>query len=450
MAFWNRKKKESGAVSIIYGDGFYSIRTPRYDAEKLAKESYCRNVIAFKCIDKIAKAVASVPWFLYKKIAGEDDERILNHPVLELLARPNPIESFPIIMEKLIAFLLINGNSYLERVQLKTGKNTGLVKELYSLRPDKMSIEVDNGIKAYIYGTGIHKKIYPIDPVTGQANILHLKTFHPLDDVFGWPITQSSAQDIDTGNDMSVWNRSLVKNSARPGTLVTIEKSLTTEQYSRIKEQMSKKHSGSDNAGKMMVLEGVGEGKTTITPWGWSPKEMDFNESERNVARRIASAYGVPMQLLGYPEASSYNNMAEANDSFWEDTVNWYIKMVQAELNNWLLHDTTEIYLKASLDDVPALAHKKVNAWKMVDSASFLTINEKRKEAGLDSIAGGDILLVNGSLQPLGAIPDDNFEDEEPLTEDEVAAEEEIAKNLLLESGFCQESIERFLGYNND
>jgi hypothetical protein len=121
------------------------------------------------------------------------------------------------------------------------------------------------------------------------------------------------------------------------------------------------------------------------------------------------------------------SNYREARESFWEDTVTWYLQLLQSELNNWLLPDD-KFYLMPMLDDSPAMEAKKNKNLRMAQICDFLTINEKRTLAGFPPITGGDVMLGGWGMMPL--LGDDV--DETAKTEDELADEEDKARRELM------------------
>lgn len=88
--------------------------TPRqYD--KLAEESYAKNAVAYRAINEIAKCSGSVPFNLFKG-TGKGRREILDSLLLDLMERPNPMQGRSAFVQSVIGFLLIAGNSYIERV----------------------------------------------------------------------------------------------------------------------------------------------------------------------------------------------------------------------------------------------------------------------------------------------------------------------------------------------
>ena len=93
-----------------------TLRSPVWaprDYAAFAREGFAQNAIVYRAVRMIAEAAASVPLLLY-----EGDAEILEHPLLDLIARPNPVSSTPDLLESWYGFLLVSGNAYLEAVAL--------------------------------------------------------------------------------------------------------------------------------------------------------------------------------------------------------------------------------------------------------------------------------------------------------------------------------------------
>ena len=393
--FWKRTKQVTNSTAMISGMG-ETLWTPK-DYENYARETYMKNVVAFRCIDIIAKSVAQVPWKLFEKKADGQDVEILTHYINALLNRPNPEMSFPVFQYNVMSYLSMAGNSFIQRI----GISDNTIRELWTLQPDRMKIKVDKntGLKqGFIYCYNGTEYFFPIDAITGKCEILHLKTFNPIDENWGMASTEPAAYEIDTANSSIKWNKKLTDNEARPGMLLMFEHGLTDEQYNRLKSTMDKDREGAENAGKTLILEGARD----VKPYGFSPKEMDWIQSNLELARRICNAWGVPGQMMGIPDTTTYSNYKEARSAFWEDTVIFFLEMLKNEYNYWLLGNDTNLYLKYILNDVPAMQYKRDMQWARAQTSDFLTINEKRKMTENESIADGDVLLISAAMIPLG------------------------------------------------
>jgi|GEM_PF-796481 HK97 family phage portal protein len=382
-----RAKTSSAGPMIAWSHVGAPQWTPRR-MSNLAEEGFRKNVIAYRCVMQIATAAAAVPWVLYDEQGNELD----THPLLTLLAHPNPMQDGITFMESLYANLQIFGNAYVEAIR---PNELSAPVELYALRPDRMKvIPGATGLpQGYQYNVNGQVTNWPADPLTGASNILHLKQFHPLDDWYGLAPMEAALQSIDQHNASGAWNQALLNQGARPsGALVYAPKdgspaSLSDDQIHRLREEMGQLYQGDRNAGRPLILEGGLDWREMSL----SPKDMDWLSGRNNAARDIALAFGVPSQLIGLPEAQTYANVAQARLAFYEETVLPQITRVIAGIDHWLCpmyRDKPE--LDFDPDSISALTDKRQAQWSKIQNAKFLTRNERRQAAGYAPVPGGD------------------------------------------------------------
>ena len=298
------EQKASRAALVALFEAGRPRWTPR-DYAALAREGFTRNAIAYRAVRLIAEAVAAVPLTLF-----EGSRELDAHPLLDLLARPNPRQTGCDLIEAATGHLLISGNAYFECVPV-----AGRPRELFALRPDRMKVVpgAEGWPEAYEYsvaGRSVRFSMHETPPP-----ILHLALFHPLDDHYGLSPIEAAASAIDVHNAASGWNKALLDNAARPSGALAYSAggNLSEEQFERLKSELETHYQGSANAGRPLLLEGGLDWKALSL----SPKDMDFVEAKRSAAREIALAFGVPPMLLGIPGDNTYSNYAEANRSFW-------------------------------------------------------------------------------------------------------------------------------------
>jgi HK97 family phage portal protein len=163
---------------------------------------------------------------------------------------------------------------------------------------------------------------------------------------------------------------------------------------------VAQQYSGARNAGRPMLLDGG----LSWQEMSLSPKDMDFLNSRNAASRDVALAFGVPPQLLGIPGDNTYSNYQEARLALWEDTVVPLLRHLRDELNGWLAPMFgDDLRVDIDLDDVPALALRREKVWQRLQSADFLTVNEKRRSAGFGPLPGGDRLTPRRPDRRAGA-----------------------------------------------
>ncbi len=373
-------KASRTAQVLAFESGGRARWTPR-DFAGLAREGYIKNAVVHRAVKLVAENASSVCYLLFEGAAERD-----THPLLDLLARPNPRQDGAAFLEMLHAHLLLSGNAYVEGVAID-----GAVRELYALRPDRMRIVPggDGWPEAYEYH--VAGRSVRFDQTGETPPILHLTHFHPLDDHYGLAPLDAAAIALDTHNAAAKWNKALLDNAARPsGALVYSGPDgavLSENQFERLKRELEDTYQGAVNAGRPLLLEGGLDWKAMSL----TPKDMDFMEAKHNAAREIALAFGVPPMLLGIPGDNTYSNYQEASRVFWRGTVLPVAARVGQSLVQWLSPAFgAELRLVVDTDRIEALNADRAALWDRVTRAPFLTVNEKRTATGYAPIEGGD------------------------------------------------------------
>ncbi len=356
--------------------------SPR-DATSLTRTGFSGNPVGFRSVKLIAEAAAALPLVLQ-----DASQRYDVHPLVDLVARPNPIQGRAELLEALYAQLLLTGNGYVEAV----AGETSAPQELHVLRSDRMSVVpgADGWPIAYEYAVGGRK--HRFDASGTVSPVCHIRSFHPQDDHYGFSPMQAAAMAVDVHNSASRWSKALLDNAARPSGAIVYrgaegQGTMNSDQYERLVSEMESHHQGARNAGRPMLLEGGLDWK----PMGFSPSDMEFQKTKESAAREIALAFGVPPMLLGIQGDATYSNYQEAHRAFYRLTVLPLATRVAAALAHWLAQYTGEaIEIKPDLDQVPALAEERDAQWRRVVSADFLTQAEKRALLGLPAVSSDE------------------------------------------------------------
>lgn len=352
------------------------------DFRTAAREGVMGNAVTYRCVRMIAESAASVPWLLY-----DGRKELDSHPLLSLLAAPNREEEGSILFERWYAYLQCAGDAYLEAVGVAND-----VRELYVLRPDRVSVVADAGGWPVAYDYKVDGRATRLSRATdGFMPVLHARLFHPLDDHYGLSPIAAAGTALDVHNAGAAWTKSLLDNAARPSGALVYKGpdggSLTDEQFARLKRELEDSYQGAANAGRPMVLEGGLDWRSM----SYTPAELDFSRSRDVAAREIALAFGVPPMLLGIPGDNTYANYREANLVFWRQTVLPLVARTARALTNWLCPRFGEtLRLSYDSDAVDALALERETVWDRLSNASFLTTNERRAAAGYSPVEGGD------------------------------------------------------------
>lgn len=333
----------------------------------LVREGYERNAVAQRAVRIVAEGVAGAP-------ISASDERLSKLVSETSAGQP--------LLETLAAQLLLHGNAFVRIIQRADGEPV----ELFALRPDRVNVVAgDDGWPAlYSYGVGEAVRHFDARPPDGKPEVVHIKTFHPTDDLSGLGCLGAAAEAIAVHNAAARWNRALLANGARPSGALVYEAgdgvNLTDEQFRRLKEELATNFSGERNSGRPLILDGGLKWQAMSL----SPADMDFAALKEAASREIALAFGVPPMLLGLPGDNSYANYREANRALWRLTLLPLCHKIFSALAEGLSAWFVDAGLAVDLDRLPALSEDRERLWSQVSAADFLTDEEKRDLLGID------------------------------------------------------------------
>lgn len=355
---------------IIRGD--WSDAGPPRSYEALTRDAYMRNPIAQRAVRIIAEGAAGAP--VISTPAG--------HPAVALLGGGEP---GPSLIETIAANLLLHGNAYIE-VGLGSG---GLPVALYALRPERVTVEADSTgwPVGYLYRAGATVTRFPAVTIGERPALLHIRSFHPLDDHYGLGCLGAASAAVETHNAASRWNKALLDNAARPSGALVYDtgdgSTLSSEQFDRLKAEMEAGFSGAMNAGRPMLLEGG----LSWQSLSLTPAEMDFARARDTASREIALAFGVPPMLLGLSGDNAFANYREANVALWRLTLLPLTTRILGSIATYLHDWWPGLDLRVDRDAIPALSADRERLWGQVAAADFLSNEEKRALLGLGGAA---------------------------------------------------------------
>lgn len=367
MKWFGRKSAREGArPALARGGGITSLGEWPRSYEAQVREGYCHNPVAQRAVKLVSESVGSAP------LKASD-------PALAALATAR--SSGQVLIETLAAQLLLHGNAWAQILTDSDGK----VRELFALRPERMTVEADAGgwPVAYRYRVGDHVSRLAAEDAAGRPAVVHIRTFNPVDDHYGLGCLGAAAGAVAIHNAATRWNKALLDNAARPSGALVYDVGdggvLSPDQFARVKGELEAGFAGAANAGRPMLLEGGLKWQAM----GMTPADMDFVGLKAAAAREIALAFGVPPMLMGLPGDTAYANYREANRALWRLAILPIADNILAGLSQALGGWFADAALSIDLDRVPALAEDRERLWLQASAASFLSDDEKRAMVGL-------------------------------------------------------------------
>jgi HK97 family phage portal protein len=371
----------------------------------LAREGYEQAVWVYAAIRALTTQTSYVRPILYQQRRGGEMVELDAHPLLDLISRPNDEQALERFIEHAYATYLVSGNAYIERVGLENRPPL----ELYVKRPDRMKVVAGNAqqrVGGYEYKVG--GETYRFDP----WQILHLKTWSPLDDWYGLSPLAAASRGVDVFNAGQAHNLALLQNGARPSGAWVNSSTMTDDQFRRLREQIDDA-TRTQNRGRPILLEGG----ISWQELGVNPRDLDFLAGQEDAARQIHAAYGVHPVLTGL-QSGTFENQREAIRNLVTLSVFPFLDMLFGELTRWIAPAYGDgLRLSFDRNAFPAFSDDESELLERARGAykdGLLTLNEARAMAGYDDTSDGDSFV--GAATPQFTLSTGHRKSEEPLT----------------------------------
>jgi len=368
-------------------------------------DGYKSNPWVYRAIRLITQSASTVPWVVFDK----EMSPLWDHPLSLLFAKPNPHLTRQQVFEMVVSWLELAGNGYFKKVILR-----GRTVELWPISPDRLApipskdptLFIDGYIRKADGGGDIR------DPEYNAQTVIHIRFIDPANPYLGIAPLSAAARTVDLDNSQLDWNTSTMQNRGVVDGVFTFKRPLDAPQSKNIMERIMEKFSGKKNARKPLV---IGE-DAMYTRLSLSPTELDFLESRKDNRLEILSVYGVPPQLAGVQESSTFNNFTVSRRVFWETTILPLLDTMKDAFNHSFSDELAPgLTLGYDTSDVAALKDneiEKAKVGKVYHSMGVpVSVLNDKLSLGLDEYDGWD---ESGSeAPPPGAPPDPPDDDTE-------------------------------------
>lgn len=335
---------------------------------------------ALRAVTLLSGAVASLPLKVYKDTT-EGRQPATNHRAYRLLhQQPNPRMTPFVFKELIMGGLLLNGNffAYIDRDQ------AGQPVALWPLDPLRVTVDVDQATGAITYKVRTALKG---EQILAPDNVFHVLGL-TLDGIQGVSPITLARESLGSAISELRHGASFFKNGASVGGVLQHPGNLGEKAARTLRESWRDKYSGSDNAGKVAILEEGMEFK----PVALSNKDSQWIESRQVSVLDMARIFGIPPALLGHLEKASYSSQEAQNLEFLTHSLRPWLTRIEQTADKALIGHSN-LYCEFTAGDLLRTDLKtRYEAYRTALSAGFMSVNEVRKLENLPAVDGGDEL----------------------------------------------------------
>jgi HK97 family phage portal protein len=350
------------------------------------------------CLNWITAQFPEAPPALWTKKTGNVLERIDEHPMLDLLRRPNfdPkigrswYTGIQLMMATLVSWN-VDGNAY----WLKVRNRFGVPIQLWYIPHWLIRPAADYEGRKYI----THYEYRPRGQLVEipAQDLVHLRFgVDPEDTRLGWSQLKGELKLVATDEERARFAWTILRNLGFPGVVIAPKgegaDTQEIEDPEAVKQAYMAKFTG-NRRGEPLVMKGP----TEVTTFGFDPKSMDLISLSNNAEERIAASLRVPAAVAGFgaglEEAHTNATYRELREQAWEQKLIPDGRILAGDIYEQL---ATEYFSGAALgrtvfgfdlSQVRALQDdelKKAQKWEILVRSTIAEVGEGRSAFDLD------------------------------------------------------------------
>lgn len=381
------------------------------DYASYVAEGFNLNSLIYSAVMYKYRALSSVRLRGYTGDRDHPEPLDASHPLVKLLDRPNPHQSWNELQGQADAFLNVSGNAYFWLVRKR---RKGLPEAIYCPRPDRVFIVPQKKSKlgkdkraqlagySYVPEGAAKTDGIPILP----QDMMHIKLpnlFDPLNGLGeGLSPISPAAQCADIDNNVTRFIKLFWERGGVPPYWFMFDVPLDDAIVKSLRKRTEDLYGGFEGWTKHGVLDRGGR----LERVGLTFEEMGFDGMDERNEGRILGPFGVPPILVGTRfglARSTLANYAEARTHFWEDTMIPELGLFEQEYQYYLRGDDGSFVMydyskvPALQKDMPILTEAAHKMWSMGVPANIAF-----ETVGLDveEVPVGDEAFI-----PLGVMP---------------------------------------------
>lgn len=264
------------------------------------------------------------------------------HPLLALLAKPNPLYSARLLNAGLLISLKTDGNAYLLKVRSGAGKVVGIVY-LPHMLVEPVAGGPDGWIDHYRYQVGGQTTDFPV------SEIVHIRDGCDPDNIRkGLARLGAALREVCTVNERSTFEATLLKNRGVPAAIINLKEApnagtgagdafrkggFAVDQAKAIKKRWQEEFTG-DN--RFNVL--VSSLPIDVHDIAFSPNDMALDKLSRLPISILCGSLNLDPMVLGLPsDEKKFANFREARAAAYEECLMPTQRLIDEELTAQLM-----------------------------------------------------------------------------------------------------------------
>lgn len=390
MSLFKRENRDAALGNLVdllalREGGLYN-----YTGEKVNEMSALGISTVYSAISLIADSIALLP----VKTLRYDGEKTIYTDKPKFLDKPNvglDLSMFS-LLHQLITSMAMHGNAFL----LVDKDRQGRPIQLTPIHPEKVKVEMDNGMKVYMLQT----KKGSYDRKITSDNMIHFVWYCYPGQLIGVSPLRTNSNTYGLALAMERHIAQFYGQGGTPSSVLETDRDLTAEQANILKETWIGNHNRNR---KPAVLTGGLKWKAISDAAG-----NELIAARDQIVHEIARVFRIPAHLLLSKDGSNvYSNIESNGLAFIRHTLLPWIRRIEDGLSGLL---PGKQMVKLDTDEFARGDQlSRVRSYQVAISSGVMTPNEARAKMDLEPYEGGDKFyiglqgaLIDPTLQPQG------------------------------------------------
>lgn len=365
-----------------------------------------------------------------RRIRMKGLEADFDHPLMSVIARPNPYMSTADLFLQTHLWMAVRGEVFWLKTDdegFPVGNAAGPPAQLWPLSPDFFQPIFERQTRGRLIGWKLRAPNYleaaPSSWVRVELDeVVHFRYPNPMDPLRGMSRITAAAMSIETDLLGRSFNRNLLRQGGMRQGYFTHPETKDEDELDEFEEEYQEKYAGEMRAGLSPFLTGG----WSFVPLSLSMVDLQVLESEKLKRQEILAVMGAPDSVLGMSDAQTYATQLGQDRNFLEKTIMPMLRLEEAATDAGLFYLEPDNVLGAfDLRDNEALragVEQKITMAQMLASeklhapprVAYEVVGLEVPEYDLD-----DEVLVGFGQVPLSVAMDASTGEPPPATDED-------------------------------
>lgn len=347
--------------------------------------------VVYDCLQVLSQTIGSLPYAVFERDASGAKQRRPEHPLMDVLADPNPETTDVEFLGQMVFDLASDGNFFAE---IRAG-DLGPISELWRHEPQRVTVErVSDGTKRYLVQRSDGTTRIFTDEEMWHVKVLPLTN----DGLRGMAPIHAGREVIGASIALQDYAARFFDNDCTPPFVL--------EHPSNFKDDTSrmnflgavKRWWGGRNHSPGILEYGIKFNRVGI-----DNQQAQFLDTRKELDFALARLWRMPPHKVGLLDKATFSNIESQALEFVTDTLLPWLKLIEKSIRKHLVLSKRVFFEFNVAGLLRGDIKSRFEAYAQGRQWGWLSVNEVRSLENMSPVAGGDTRLTPLNMTPVGS-----------------------------------------------